>query len=319
MKQYLNLLQELVDKYKTGQFKEDRTGTGTVSVFGRQLKYDLTNEKIPLLTTKKLHVQSIVLELIWILQGRTNNNWLTERGCTIWNEWASESGELGPIYGEQLRDFNGVDQLQNVIGQIRNNPTSRRHIISYWNPAVLPIENLSSQNNVKLGKQALAPCHAFFQFNCEKIPLEERYRMANKIPNLLWDISVLETRTGREEGKKLLDAVIPEYYLDCQLYQRSGDIFLGIPYNIAFYSIFTHIIGRLTNTYPREFIHTIGDAHLYLNHIEQAELQLKRKPLDSVSTIEIEDFGGNIDKLDYDNIIIHGYEAHPNIKAPVAV
>ncbi len=326
MYSYLSILRELVEKHDKGSFKKDRTGTGTVSSFGAQLRFDLGNGQVPLLTTKKLHLKSIIHELIWFFQGSENIGYLREHGIRIWDEWADSEGNLGPVYPVMWRqwpDFkenssvdslpglgytysvksNKIDQLQNVIEGIRLNPESRRHIVSAWNPALLE-------------KQALPPCHTLFQFNCEEISHLDRIKILDTITN--FSSYPEDSRYFRwlEEYK------IPKYYLDCQLYQRSADWFLGVPFNIASYSILTHIIGKLTNTLPREFIHTFGDYHLYLNHIEQAKEQLARKPMTHIKPFVLlnsQNWNNSIDKVTYEDIIIIDYDAYPNIKAPVAV
>ncbi len=277
MRQYLDLMRHVLEN---GTVKEDRTGTGTRSVFGYQMRYDLS-EGFPLVTTKKLHLRSIIHELLWFLRGETNIAYLKENGVRIWDEWADEKGDLGPLYGYQWRswptpDGRHIDQIQQAVDQIRTNPDSRRIIVSAWNVADLPDEAISPRENAAVGRMALAPCHAFFQFY-----------VAN----------------GR---------------LSCQLYQRSGDIFLGVPFNIASYSLLTMMLAQVTGLEPGDFVHTLGDAHLYSNHLEQARLQLSREPyplpamrlnpdIDSVFDFRFEDF-----RLD-------GYEHHPPIKAPVAV
>lgn len=320
MKQYLDILQDLVNKYERGSRKEDRTGTGTVSKFGTQLRFNLMGGNVPCLTTKRLHLKSILHELIWFFKGSGNIKYLQDNGVKIWDKWADEYGNLGPVYPEMWRQWPGnaiiksdhywgdsiisndrIDQLQNVIDSIRMNPTSRRHIVSAWNPALL-------------SQQALPPCHTIFQFNCEEIPLNERISLLDRLAGFV---------SYPEDSRypAWLDRYnIPKYYLDCQLYQRSADWFLGVPFNIVSYSVLTHIIGKLTNTYPREFIHTFGDYHLYLNHIEQAREQLKRTPTEPKAIIILDsDKWKSIDDVKYEHINIVGYEAQPNIKAPVAV
>ena len=245
MKEYLALMRHVRD---TGVKKEDRTGTGTLSVFGYQMRFNL-QEGFPLVTTKKCHLKSIIHELLWFLKGETNIAYLKEHGVSIWDEWATEEGELGPVYGHQWRswdrgDGTSVDQIAEVVEQIKNNPDSRRLIVSGWNPAVLPDTNYSPKENAAMGKQALPPCHTLFQFY------------------------VLD-------GK-----------LSCQLYQRSGDIFLGVPFNIASYALLTMMMAQVCDLEPGDFIHTLGDAHLYSNHLEQVELQLSREPFER-PTMEI--------------------------------
>ena len=264
MQQYLDLMSHVLAK---GTHKSDRTGTGTVSVFGHQMRFDL-QEGFPVVTTKKLHLKSIIIELLWFLQGSTNNNWLKERGVSIWDEWAKEDGELGPIYGYQWRSWpapNGehVDQISQLMDQIKNNPDSRRLIVSAWNAAEIP-------------RMALPPCHAFFQFYVA-------------------------------DGK-----------LSCQLYQRSADIFLGVPFNIASYALLTHMIAQQTGLTPGEFIWTGGDCHLYSNHMEQVKLQLSRQPL-PLPKLNIRRKPASIFDYEYEDFELIGYQHHDAIKAPVAI
>ncbi len=264
MQQYLDLMSHVLDK---GTHKSDRTGTGTVSVFGHQMRFDL-QEGFPVVTTKKLHLKSIIIELLWFLQGSTNNNWLKERGVSIWDEWAKEDGELGPIYGYQWRSWpapNGehVDQISQLMDQIKNNPDSRRLIVSAWNVAEIP-------------RMALPPCHAFFQFYVA-------------------------------DGK-----------LSCQLYQRSADIFLGVPFNIASYALLTHMIAQQTGLTPGEFIWTGGDCHLYSNHMEQVKLQLSCQPLPQPK-LNIRRKPASIFDYEYEDFELIGYQHHDAIKAPVAI
>ncbi len=264
MLQYLDLLRDVLEN---GAEKSDRTGTGTRSVFGRQLRFDLS-EGFPMLTTKKLHQKSIVGELIWFLRGDTNVHWLQERGINIWNEWADENGDLGPVYGHQWRswptpDGGSIDQIAKVIDSIKNNPDSRRHIVSAWNVA-------------EVDDMALPPCHTMFQFYVA-------------------------------DGK-----------LSCQLYQRSADVFLGVPFNIASYALLTMIVAQLTDLEPGEFVHTFGDAHLYSNHIEQAELQLTREP-GALPTMLINPERTEIDSFEIEDFTLVDYVAAPSIKAPIAV
>jgi thymidylate synthase len=264
MKQYLDLMRHVRDN---GVKKEDRTGTGTLSVFGYQMRFDL-GEGFPVLTTKKLHLRSIIHELLWFLKGDTNIQYLKDNGVSIWDEWADENGDLGPVYGSQWRswptpDGRHIDQIAQVVEQIRNNPDSRRIIVTAWNPA--EIENM-----------ALPPCHAFFQFYVA-------------------------------EGK-----------LSCQLYQRSADIFLGVPFNIASYALLTMMMAQVTGLKPGEFVHTLGDAHLYLNHLEQADLQLSREPL-PLPQMKINPAVTSIFDFTFEDFELVGYESHPHIKAPVAV
>lgn len=264
MQQYLDLMQHVLDH---GTKKTDRTGTGTLSVFGHQMRFDLA-EGFPMVTTKKLHLKSIIYELLWFLKGSTNNNWLKERGVSIWDEWAGADGELGPIYGYQWRSWptpNGghIDQISEVIEQIKKTPDSRRLIVSAWNVSDIP-------------NMALAPCHAFFQFYVA-------------------------------DGK-----------LSCQLYQRSADIFLGVPFNIASYALLTHMVAQQTNLTPGEFIWTGGDCHLYMNHMEQVHTQLARKP-HPLPKLAIHRQPASIFDYEYEDFEVVGYVSEAAIKAPVAV
>jgi len=277
MKQYLDLLQRV---RQSGDFKGDRTGTGTWSLFGHQMRFDL-RQGFPLVTTKKVHLKSVIHELLWFLQGNTNTRYLKENGVRIWDEWADERGDLGPVYGYQWRswpapDGRNIDQVSQVIEQIRLNPDSRRIIVSAWNPADLPDETVSPQDNVAAGRMALAPCHAFFQFY---------------------------VRDGR---------------LSCQLYQRSADIFLGVPFNIASYALLTMMMAQVCDLDPGEFIHTLGDVHLYSNHLEQADEQLRRTPYD-LPKIELNPDVRDLFVFRYEDFTLSGYEHHPHIKAPIAV
>ena len=262
-RQYLDLLADIIAH---GAQRGDRTGTGTISVFGRQMRFDLATG-FPLLTTKKVHFKAIVLELIWFLKGDTNVRWLQERGCSIWDEWADENGELGPVYGKQWRswaapDGRVIDQMTNVVQSLIGDPESRRHIVSAWNPA-------------EVDDMALPPCHCLFQF------------------------------------------YVAEGRLSCQLYQRSADVFLGVPFNIASYALLTMMMAQATGLEPGEFVHTLGDAHLYLNHLDQARLQLTREPL-PFPTLGLAP-GRGLLAFAPEDIALKGYRPHPAIKAPIAV
>ena len=281
MKAYLDLLRHV---RQTGEVRKDRTGVGTLGIFGAQMRFDLT-EGFPLVTTKKVHTKSIIQELLWFLAGRTDNAWLTERGVSIWNEWATAEqcakfgrgeGELGPVYGHQWRNFgatkkpdgtynsDGVDQIKLLIEQLKKNPASRRHLVTGWNP-------------LEADKVALPPCHTLYQFH-----------------------------------------VSTDNRLSCQLYQRSADLFLGVPFNIASYSLLTHMIAQVTGLKPGHFVHTFGDAHIYSNHLEQVDLQCSREPRPLPRLIlnpEIKD----LFDFKYEDITIEGYDPHPGIKAPVAI
>ena len=281
MKAYLDLLRHV---RQTGEVRKDRTGVGTLGIFGAQLRFDLA-EGFPLVTTKKVHTKSIIQELLWFLAGRTDNAWLTERGVSIWNEWATAEqcakfgrgeGELGPVYGHQWRNFgatkkadgtynsDGVDQIKLLVEQLKKNPASRRHLVTGWNP-------------LEADKVALPPCHTLYQFH-----------------------------------------VSTDNRLSCQLYQRSADLFLGVPFNIASYSLLTHMIAQVTGLKPGHFVHTFGDAHIYSNHLEQVDLQCSREPRPLPRLIlnpEIKDLFA----FKYEDITIEGYDPHPGIKAPVAI
>src|SRR6478672_6811981 len=250
-----------------GVEKGDRTGTGTLSVFGHQMRFDLS-EGFPLVTTKRIHTRSVFGELLWFLRGDTNVKWLRDRGITIWDECADENGDLGPVYGAQWRswptpDGRHLDQLAQVVSEIRTNPDSRRHIVSAWNPADIP-------------DMALAPCHSLFQF------------------------------------------YVADGRLSCQLYQRSGDVFLGVPFNIASYALLTHMVAQVVGLEVGDFVHTLGDAHLYTNHLEQARIQLSREPR-ALPTLHLDPSVTTLDGFDLEHISVQGYDPHPGIKAPISV
>ncbi len=264
VQQYLDLLRHVLDD---GVLKDDRTGTGTRSVFGYQMRFDL-DDGFPLLTTKKVHFRSVAGELLWFLRGDTNVGWLHEHGITIWDEWADENGDLGPIYGHQWRswpapDGTRIDQLRTVVEQIRSDPDSRRHVVSAWNVSDLP-------------RMALMPCHALFQF------------------------------------------YVADGRLSCQLYQRSGDVFLGVPFNIASYALLTHMVARVTGLEVGDFVHTLGDAHLYLNHVEQAQEQLGREPR-ALPELKLDPACRALDDFSLESVTVVGYDPHPAIRAPIAV
>ncbi|MEL0073397.1 MAG: thymidylate synthase [Flavobacteriaceae bacterium] len=274
MKNYLDLLQYINTH---GIEKTDRTGTGTKSIFGYQMRFDLT-EGFPLVTTKKIHLKSVIHELLWFIKGTTNIGYLQENGVRIWNEWADENGDLGPVYGHQWRNWNseGIDQLQNIIDTLKKSPDSRRMLVSAWNPSVLPDPSLSFAENVKNNKAALPPCHAFFQF----------YVAENK--------------------------------LSCQLYQRSADVFLGVPFNIASYALLTMMVAQVSGYEVGDFIHTFGDVHIYSNHQEQIEEQLKRKPK-VLPTMKLNPNVKNIFDFTYEDFELLNYDPHPLIKGKVAI
>jgi thymidylate synthase len=277
VKIYLDLLQQILDQ---GSSKADRTGTGTISLFGHQMRFDL-QAGFPAVTTKKLHFKSIIHELLWFLNGDTNIRYLNENGVRIWDQWATGEGELGPVYGAQWRNWKAadgqkIDQMARLLEDLRSKPHSRRHIISAWNPALLPDESRSPQDNAAMGLQALPPCHTMFQFH---------------------------VADGR---------------LSCQLYQRSADVFLGVPFNIASYALLTMMIAQVTGLEPGDFVHTFGDVHIYLNHLDQVETQLSREPF------PLPEMKINPDKQDlfgfgYEDFELTGYQCHPAIRAPIAV
>jgi len=283
MKQYLDLVKHVLEN---GVGKDDRTGTGTKSVFGYQMRFDL-QEGFPLLTTKKLHLKSIIYELLWFLKGETNIAYLKENGVKIWDAWADENGNLGPVYGHQWRNWNsdGIDQISEVIELIKTNPSSRRMLVSAWNPSVLPDTSVSFAENVANNKAALPPCHAFFQFY----------------------VSPPDLPKGEEKGK-----------LSCQLYQRSADIFLGVPFNIASYALLTMMMAQVTDYAYGDFIHTFGDAHIYNNHKAQIDLQLSRTPR-ALPTMKLNPEIKNIFDFTYDDFELVGYNPHPLIRGKVSV
>jgi thymidylate synthase len=269
VQQYLDLLRRVLDD---GTAKGDRTGTGTRSVFGHQMRFDLS-AGFPLVTTKKVHTRSVFAELLWFLRGDTNVKWLQDRGVSIWDEWADADGDLGPVYGHQWRswpapDGTHVDQVAQVVEAIRRDPDSRRHIVSAWNVADIP-------------QMALAPCHALFQFY----------------------VAPSESGPGR---------------LSCQLYQRSADVFLGVPFNIASYALLTHMVAQVTGLRVGDFVHTLGDAHLYSNHLDQARLQLTRAPR-PLPRLRLDPSVTDLDAFDLEHISVEGYDPHPGIKAPIAI
>ena len=277
MQTYHDLLAHILEN---GHRKSDRTGTGTLSVFGYQMRFDLA-DSFPMVTTKKLHLRSIIHELLWFLKGDTNIAYLNEHGVTIWDEWADPDGSLGPVYGAQWRswpapDGRRIDQLQQVIDSLVSRPDSRRHIVTAWNPADLPDESISPVANVAQGRMALAACHCLFQF------------------------------------------YVADGRLSCQLYQRSADCFLGVPFNIASYALLTLMVAQVTGLKPGEFIHSFGDAHIYLNHLDQVKLQLSREPL-PLPTMRLNPERRRIEDFVFDDFELRDYQSHPAIKAPIAV
>ncbi len=277
MQPYLSLLQQILDQ---GSVKQDRTGTGTISLFGHQLRFDL-KQGFPLVTTKKIHLKSIIYELLWFLAGDTNIKYLNHNGVKIWDAWADEKGELGPVYGAQWRDWQThdgrhIDQIQTLLNDLRERPYSRRHIVSAWNPGVLPDETVSPQENASRGLQALPPCHTMFQFH---------------------------VNSGR---------------LSCQLYQRSADVFLGVPFNIASYALLTMMIAQATGLEPGDFVHTFGDVHIYSNHLDQVKEQLSREPY-PLPQMRINPDVSDLFAFKYEDFELLDYQHHPLISAPIAV
>jgi len=277
MKEYHRLLQKVLDH---GSYRADRTGVGAYSVFGEQSRYDLA-AGFPVVTTKKLHLRSIIHELLWFLKGDTNIAYLNQNGVTIWDEWADENGELGPVYGAQWRDWlapdgRHIDQLSQLLDDLRKRPDSRRHIVSAWNPAVLPDETKSPQENTRAGRQALPPCHMMFQFH---------------------------VAGGR---------------LSCQMYQRSADVFLGVPFNIASYALLTMMMAQVLDFEPGDFILSLGDVHIYLNHLEQVQTQLSRQPL-PLPVMRINPAKKDLFGFVYEDFELQNYQCHAGIKAPIAI
>ena len=274
MKQYLDLVKHVLEN---GAEKGDRTGTGTKSVFGYQMRFDLA-KGFPMVTTKKVHFKSVVFELLWFLKGDTNTKYLTENGVRIWNDWADENGDLGPVYGHQWRNWNSeeIDQISEIVTTLKTNPNSRRMLVSAWNPSVMPDTSVSFSENVANGKAALPPCHAFFQFYVA-------------------------------DGK-----------LSCQLYQRSADIFLGVPFNIASYALLTEMMAQVCGYEAGEFIHTFGDAHIYNDHVEQLNLQLSRDPK-TLPKIKLNSNKKDLFDFEFEDFELIGYEHHPHIKGKVSI
>lgn len=284
MKQYHDLIEHVLEN---GAWKGDRTGTGTKSVFGYQMRFDL-QEGFPMVTTKKLHLKSIIYELLWFLKGDTNIEYLKEHGVRIWNEWADENGDLGPVYGHQWRNWNseGIDQIKEVIETLKHNPNSRRMMVTAWNPSVLPDTSKSFSENVAEGKAALPPCHAFFQFY----------------------VSAPDPEAGENARPRL----------SLQLYQRSADIFLGVPFNIASYALLNMMMAQVCGYEAGDFIHTFGDAHIYSNHFEQVKLQLTRDPR-PLPTMKLNPEIKDLFKFSFEDFQLENYDPHPPIKGKVAV
>lgn len=277
MENYHRLLKDIL---KDGQHKSDRTGTGTISLFGYQLRFDLSRG-FPAVTTKKLHLRSIIIELLWFLRGETNIAYLNENGVTIWDEWATEDGELGPVYGAQWRDWvtadgRHIDQIKGLLQDLKSKPDSRRHIVTAWNPGVLPDESISPKENAAAGLQALPPCHTLFQFYVA-------------------------------DGK-----------LSCQMYQRSADVFLGLPFNIASYALLTLMIAQVAGFRPGDFILTLGDAHIYLNHLDQVNEQLSRVPF-ALPQMHLNPDCQDLFAFRFEDFELRNYQCHPLIRAPIAI
>lgn len=277
MQAYLDLLKTILDN---GSRREDRTGVGTIGIFGHQMRFDL-QAGMPLVTTKKLHLRSIIHELLWFIRGDTNVRSLNDVGVSIWDEWADEKGDLGPLYGAQWRSWptptgQTIDQLSELVTQLKERPYSRRHVISAWNPSDLPDERLSPQDNVAAGRMALAPCHCLFQF------------------------------------------YVADGRLSCQLYQRSADCFLGVPFNIASYAMLTYMMAQVVGLEPGDYVHTFGDAHIYLNHLDQVHEQLSRTPR-PLPTLSLNPHRQNLEDFVFEDFELIGYDPHPAIKAPIAV
>jgi thymidylate synthase len=299
MKQYLNIMKRIKD---TGVTKTDRTGTGTRSIFGAQMRFDLS-EGFPLVTTKKTHLKAIIHELLWFLKGDTNIKYLVDNGVHIWDEWADKNGNLGPVYGAQWREWEGPeeyhDQIANLIERLKTNPDCRRLIVSAWNPA-------------DLGEMALAPCHCLFQFITEPLSLDARLALTE------WD----DFHRGYENEDQLIQELdkrdVPKYRLSCQLYQRSADWFLGVPFNIASYSLLTMMVAQVVNMVPGDFVHSFGDAHLYSNHMDQVDLQLSRETF-ALPKMRINPDVKDIFSFSYEDFELVDYKHHAGIKAPVAV
>ncbi len=281
MKQYHDLIRHVLTD---GVDKDDRTGTGTRSVFGYQMRFNL-EEGFPLVTTKKIHLKSVIYELLWFLKGDTNIRYLQENGVRIWNEWADDNGDLGPVYGQQWRNWNneGIDQIKAVVRTLKTNPSSRRMLVSAWNPSVMPDTRISFSENVAQGKAALPPCHAFFQFY---------------------------TTPLQDHPEKLR--------LSLQLYQRSADIFLGVPFNIASYALLLMMVAQVCGMQAGDFIHTLGDAHIYKNHFDQVNLQLSRIPR-TLPTMELNPSVEDLFAFEYDDFTLKNYDPYPHIKGKVAV
>lgn len=306
-----------------GKERVDRTGTGTTSVFSRNMDFNISRD-FPLLLSKKIHWPSVVHELIWFLSGDTNVKYLQENGVRIWNEWADETGDLGPVYGAQWRDFNGVDQIGDLIANLKSDPFSRRHIVSAWNPEVLPFADTEPKKNPPLGHQALPPCHVLFQFYVEELTYSERLHISDQY-GLDWGNKTrISNEATREAEMKMMDeAGVPRLGLSCQLYQRSADVFLGVPFNIASYSLLTYLVAKTVDMHPMAFYWTGGDCHLYSNHKEQVTEQLQRvedgKIPRKYPKVIIKTKRDRLEDYTFDDIELVDYNPMPAIKAPIAV
>lgn len=323
--QYLNLLKQV---QQNGKMRSDRTGTGTIGLFGLQGRFDL-RQSFPLLTSKKVHWPSVVHELLWFIQGDTNIKYLNDNGVKIWNEWATEEGDLGPVYGAMWRSWpapmidpaNGmvvsqgfIDQIEELMNNLRTKPFSRRHIVSGWNPALLPDESMSPNENAANGLQALPPCHTLFQFYVEELTLAEREAI---------HFGTLVGSKDEDFRHRVLDhAGVPRLGLSCQLYQRSADMFLGVPFNIASYSLLTYMVAHCVGMHPMSFVWSGGDCHIYSNHQEQVQTQLDRQRCEKLPqspTLRIEGEHERLEDIRFEDIILEGYDPLPAIKAPIAV
>lgn len=309
MQQYLDLLQNIKTN---GRQKGDRTGTGTISLFGEQMRFDL-KDGFPLVTTKKVHYPAIIHELLWMISGDTNVKYLQDNGVRIWNEWADKKGDLGPVYGAQWRNWNGegIDQLKDAIDRLKSNPDCRRIIVNAWNPSVLPDISKSFDENVANGKAALPPCHSFFQFYAQELTFIERLE-------LLHEKGVALPKGVEQLNEAFKAENIPSRMLSLKLYQRSADVFLGVPFNIAFYAMLLEIVAKEVNMVAGDFVHTFGDVHIYNNHIEQIDLQLTRKPM-QLPKLWLNPDVKSIFDYKFDDIKILDYVSHPAIKGQVSI
>jgi thymidylate synthase len=318
MRQYRNLTRDILSH---GRDRSDRTGVGTRSIFGYQMRFDLSSGKFPLVTTKKTAFELVVSELLWFLSGSTSNRDLNAAGNHIWDEWAVD-GELGPIYGKQWRSWEGyeghtesilIDQITDLVNSLKHYPYSRRHIVSAWSVADLPIEGISPHENVKCGLMALAPCHTLFQFYVQDMTAAERAALMP--PGRILAANITEEK----KAMAFFDEMgIPSKRLSCQLYQRSGDVFLGVPFNIASYALLTLMVAQVCGYAPGEFIHTLGDAHLYLNHMDQVKELMTRVPRD-LPSVRLNPDVTNLFDFKASDIELVNYNPHPAIKAPVAI